>query len=262
MNYFKTEITSDHIVSDKPLHERLLFPYVQIAPQLKGEILELGCGWGRGVDYFQSNRISYTGVDKNKSLINDLRVKFPDCNFQEVTLPDLSAFASNSFDHIIAFQVIEHIEDDELFLEEIHRILRPGGKLHLSTINSRFSISRNPWHIREYDAIGLTVLLKMFFCTVDMKGIEGNELVWKYHFENRKSVNRIMRFDFFGLQYRLPAMFLRIPYELLNRLNRKKLICSQSGKFRDISWEYFHVNENPDLGLDLFVTCTKSQFYH
>lgn len=257
MNYFKTEITSDHIVSDKPLHERLLFPYLQVAPQLKGEVLELGCGWGRGVEHFQSGGIRYTGVDKNKILIEDLRINYPVCHFQQVTLPDLSAFANNSFDHIIAFQVIEHIEDDELFLEEIHRILKPGGKLHLSTINRRFSISRNPWHIREYDAIGLTVLLKMFFCKVDMKGIEGNELVWKYHFENRKSVHRIMRFDYFGLQYKLPAMLLRIPYELLNRLNRKKLMHSQQGKFRDISWKHFHLNENPDLGLDLLVICTK-----
>lgn len=258
MKYFKTEITSDHIVSDKPLHERLLFPYVQIASQLKGEVLELGCGWGRGVAHFQSDGIRYTGVDKNKVLIDELKIKHPDCYFKEVTLPDLSAFATHSFDHIIAFQVIEHIEDDELFLEEIHRILRPGGKLHLSTINRRFSISRNPWHIREYDSIGLTVLLKMFFCNVDMKGIEGNELVWKYHFENRKSVKKMMRFDFFGLQYKLPAVLLRIPYELLNRLNRKKLMHSQQGKFRDISWRHFHLNENPDLGLDLMVVCTKA----
>ena len=168
MKCFKTEITSDHIVSDKPLHERLLFPYVQIASQLKGEVLELGCGWGRGVAHFQSDGIRYTGVDKNKVLIDELKIKHPDCHFKEVTLPDLSAFATHSFDHIIAFQVIEHIEDDELFLEEIHRILRPGGKLHLSTINRRFSISRNPWHIREYDSIGLTVLLKMFFFVIQL----------------------------------------------------------------------------------------------
>jgi len=260
MNYFKTEITSEHIISDKPLHERLLFPYVQIAPQLKGDVMELGCGWGRGIECFQLDQIRYIGVDKNKSLISDLQANYPLCNFQHLTLPDLSIFENNSFDHIIAFQVIEHIENDELFLKEIHRVLKPGGKLHLSTINRRFSISRNPWHIREYDAIGLTVLLKMFFHKVDMKGVEGNELVWKYHFENRKSVKNIMRFDFFKLQYKLPAMLLRIPYELLNRLNRKKLMDSQQGRFRDISWKHFHVNENPDLGLDLFVICTKAYY--
>ncbi len=56
-----------------------------------------------------------------------------------------------------------------------------------------------------------------------MKGITGNEKVMQYHERNRQSVNKIMKWDVLDLQHKLPASVLRIPYEMLNRLNRNKL---------------------------------------
>src|SRR5713226_7115897 len=41
-------------------------------------------------------------------------------------------FASKSFDVICAFELLEHVDDDDALLEEIHRILVPGGVLFLS----------------------------------------------------------------------------------------------------------------------------------
>jgi hypothetical protein len=66
------------------------------------------------------------------------------------------------------------------------------------------SLSRNPWHIREYLADELTVLAGKIFQNVQMKGITGNEKVMTYFDENKKSVNRVTRFDILNLQYRLP----------------------------------------------------------
>ena len=40
-------------------------------------------------------------------------------------------FDDNSIDFVVTFQVIEHIKDDEKFIQEIHRVLKPGGKLIL-----------------------------------------------------------------------------------------------------------------------------------
>jgi SAM-dependent methyltransferase len=42
-------------------------------------------------------------------------------------------FVSESFDHVLAFDIIEHITADELVLAEIARVLKPGGTLWLST---------------------------------------------------------------------------------------------------------------------------------
>ena len=59
-------------------------------------------------------------------------------------------FPENSVDFIVTFQVIEHIQDDEEFIKEIYRVLKAGGKLILTTPNRLMSLSRNPWHVREY----------------------------------------------------------------------------------------------------------------
>ena len=67
-----------------------------------------------------------------------------------MNIPPLNGLDDNSFDSIVSFQVIEHIQDDMLFLKEIHRVLKPGGIALLTTPNRRMSLSRNPWHIREY----------------------------------------------------------------------------------------------------------------
>ena len=48
--YKTTEITSAEIASDNPVHQRLLFPYVEAAKLVKGNVLEIGCGWGRGLE--------------------------------------------------------------------------------------------------------------------------------------------------------------------------------------------------------------------
>ncbi len=47
-----------------------------------------------------------------------------------------------SFDVVFAGEIIEHIHDDERFLKEIHRVLRPGGVVALTTPNLFFLVNR------------------------------------------------------------------------------------------------------------------------
>ena len=65
-------------------------------------------------------------------------------------VPPIKGIEDSTIDFVVTFQVIEHIEDDELFLSEIYRVLKPGGKMILTTPNAKMSLTRNPWHIREY----------------------------------------------------------------------------------------------------------------
>src|SRR5690606_33526142 len=177
---------------------------------------------GRGAELLIPQVKSFTAIDKIREAIEKLAQKFPQGKFISGNLPPLP-FADNTYDVVISFQVIEHIQDDKLFLSEIHRVLKPGGVALITTPNRRMSLSRNPWHIREYLPQELLGLAQNNFREAEMKGITGNEKVMKYYEENRKSVQRIMKWDFLNLQYRLPAALLRIPYEILNRWNRNKL---------------------------------------
>ncbi len=110
--YATTEITSAEIPSDNPVHQRLYFPYVEAAKIIHGNVLELGCGWGRGVETLIEKCDHYTGLDKNQPLIDQLQAAYPKHTFSTADLPHLSAFKDNTFDYVVTFQVIEHIQDD------------------------------------------------------------------------------------------------------------------------------------------------------
>jgi len=257
MSTFTTEIASDKIVSDNPIHQRLLKAYYEAKPYIKGNVLEPGCGEGRGIELLSPLADSYLALDKIQEVIDKLKTKYESVEFSQAVFPPFDALEDNSYDVVISFQVIEHIKDDKLFLEEIHRVLKPGGVAIVTTPNIKMSLSRNPWHEREYTGDELKRLAGSIFSQVEMKGIAGNEKVMQYHEDNRASVNRIMRFDVLNLQYKLPASILRIPYEFLNRRNRNKLQDQNTGLVSEIHHSDFYLNDASDDNLDLFCLMTK-----
>jgi 2-polyprenyl-3-methyl-5-hydroxy-6-metoxy-1,4-benzoquinol methylase len=257
MATYSTEITSDKLISDNPIHQRLLKAYVAAKPMVKGDLLEVGCGEGRGVEILATQVASYLGLDKITEVISRLSHKYPEYNFRTAHIPPLSDIHSDTYDTVVSFQVIEHIADDRLFLQELHRVLKPGGIAIISTPNRHFSLSRNPWHIREYSPSQLASLCGTIFSTVVTKGIGGNAKVMEYHEANRKSVRKFTRWDVFNLQYRLPASLLKIPYEFLNRINRNALQRQEGNKVMDITHEDYPLIDNPSEALDLFYILTK-----
>ena len=254
--YKTTEITSAEIASDNPVHQRLLFPYVEAAQIVRGNVLEIGCGWGRGLELLTQAADHYTGLDKNADLIASLQREYPASTFIQANIPPLSTVADNTFDYIVTFQVIEHIENDDLFIREAHRVLKPGGKLLLTTVNKTVSLTRNPWHIREYLADELKSLIKKHFSVVETRGIHGNEKVMTYYEQNKASVERFTRFDIFDLQHRLPRRLLQVPYDIANRMNRNRLLRAD-GLAAEINYTDYLVSSNPAESLDFFYVGSK-----
>jgi 2-polyprenyl-3-methyl-5-hydroxy-6-metoxy-1,4-benzoquinol methylase len=254
---YTTEITSDEISSDNPIHQRLFKAYVIAKDYIAGDVLEVGCGEGRGVGLLMQYARSFTAVDKIQEVISDLKIKYPSGRFLSMNIPPLNELADNAYDSIASFQVIEHIQDDVLFLKEIYRVLKPGGIALLTTPNRSMSLSRNPWHIREYLPDELKNIAAQIFPSVEMKGITGNEKVMDYYERNKRSVKRITRFDIFNLQYNLPSSILKIPYEILNRWNRNKLQSNDSRLVTDIKHEDYIVVDDARAALDLLLIVRK-----
>ncbi len=91
---------------------------------VSGEVAELGAGNGELAELVGSRIKKLTLVDlqAKKNIIGaDFNRKLP--------------FASGRFSGVITLEVIEHLIEYELFLKEIHRILKPGGWLIISTPN-------------------------------------------------------------------------------------------------------------------------------
>lgn len=257
MNLSTTEITSGAISSDNPIHQRLLFAYAEAGKMLQGDVLDVGCGEGRGVHFLMERAQSYTAIDKIQIVLDRLKEQYPQAHFYQGNIPPFPIQESGKFDTVVSFQVIEHIEDDETYVKEIYRMLKPGGKALISTPNIKMSLTRNPWHVREYTYQEFGNLFKKYFNKVEVKGVYGSNRVNQYFEANKKSVEKITRWDIFNLQYRLPRTWLQIPYDILNRLNRNKLQTTNDELVKSIAIDDFSLAEANDACYDLFIIAEK-----
>lgn len=241
--------------SDNYVLQRSIFAYLEAAKMVRGNVLEIGTGSGYGVKYIAPVVTKFVTIDK---FVCDVDFKtYPNVEFKQQTVPPFTNIADNSFDFVVTFQVIEHIQNDDLYVKEIARVLKPGGKLIVTTPNRHMSLSRNPWHIREYKPNELTTLLKKHFKAIETKGVYGNETVMNYYEKNRESVNRIMKYDVLNLQWILPRQILQVPYDIMNRRNRKKLLESNNDLTAGIRSSDFYITNVDDKSLDLFYIAEK-----
>lgn len=256
-----TEITSHEESSDNVIHQRLYFAYVEatkyLMEQPDANVLEIGCGAGRGMELLAANCNKYTGIDKNDKLLALHKQAYPNFNFIAKNIPPMSFLEDDTYDIVISFQVIEHINNDALFLKEISRVLKPGGVAIITTPNRSMSLTRNPWHVREYEAAELTKLAQNYFSDVKVNGVLGSKPVMDYYWENKKSVEKITRLDIFNLQYRLPRQLLQVPYDILNRMNRKSLEKGNNSLVEQVSVKDYYLTEEADKGFDFFCLFKK-----
>ena len=219
-------------MSDNFVFQRSLLAYHAAAQRIGGDVLEIGTGAGYGIEVVAPHARSFITVDKFAPAAELAR--HPHVEFHQAVVPPL-AFAANSFDFVISFQVIEHVKQDIELVREVKRVLKPGGKFIVTTPNAPMSLTRNPWHVREYTAEQLQILL-------------GHEF---------RSVARITRFDILDLQHRLPRRLLQLPYDILNRINRRKLLKANTDLTSSIRMEDYRICPVSDDCFDLFYVAEK-----
>ncbi len=239
--------------SDNYVFQRSLLAYYKAAELIEGDVLEIGTGEGYGAEVLAPHATRFITLDKTtpERIYQDANVEFI-----EASVPPIPA-ANNSFDYVVSFQVIEHIKRDFDFVREVHRVLKPGGKFIVTTPNAPMSLTRNPWHVREYRPEELTNILECHFSHVEPFGVFGNEKVMEYYEKNRRSVQKITRFDVLRLQYLLPRFMLQWPYDLLNRLNRRFLLKKNRDLTTSIAMDDYHVAPVGQGCFDLFYVATK-----
>jgi len=92
------------------------------------DVLEIGCGNGHGAYLLnQGSPRSYVGLDVMEEQIEKARRRYPRYQFLVQDAADLSQFAEASKDVVIIFGVLHHIPEWRKVIDEIRRVLRPGG---------------------------------------------------------------------------------------------------------------------------------------
>jgi hypothetical protein len=75
----------------------------------------------------------------------------------------------------------------------------------------------------------------------------------QYYNDHKASLHKILKYDVFNLQYRLPSWILRLPYDFLDRVNRHKSHNANPGLLAQIDSDSFYLEDVSDQCLDFFV---------
>jgi O-antigen biosynthesis protein len=121
-------------------------------------VLDAGCGAGYGSAELAQMAASVVAIDVAPEAIAFAHAHYerPNLRFEEASCTALP-FEDAAFDLVVAFEVIEHLEDWHGFLREVRRVLAPSGQLIVSTPNklyyteSRGADGANPFHVHEFD---------------------------------------------------------------------------------------------------------------
>ena len=119
------ERVASHEHSDNVIYQRHLVAYNTAADLIYGNVLEVGCGEGYGVPILAPKTDHYVAVDKFQSDLDKYKSDFKQVEFYQTSVPPLK-FENDSFDCLVSFQVIEHIEEDETLVKEMARVFKTG----------------------------------------------------------------------------------------------------------------------------------------
>lgn len=128
--------------------DRCLNVVVGLAPS---SVLDVGCGDGFFLAKLRGrlpHETTLCGIEANAEAASRARKRGFDCRhcLAEATFP----FPDASFDVVFAGEIIEHVADTDALLDQVHRVLKPGGYLLLTTPNLL------AWYNRVLCLLGIT----------------------------------------------------------------------------------------------------------
>ena len=148
-------------------HKLFLKKYASLPKDAK--ILDLGCGVGEFLFELKKGGYEVFGMDFDRDAIKIAKNQF---GLENVFALSFEEFCQKSdlpkFDVITFFEVIEHLADPAAFIKNIKNLLKPGGKIILSTPSrKRMLPNLNSWdfpphHFTRWDATSLSNIFSRF----------------------------------------------------------------------------------------------------
>jgi SAM-dependent methyltransferase len=136
-------------------------------------VLDAGCGTGYGSAELAQSAAEVTGVDIAADAIEYAIANYPIPGLRFVTSSCMAVpFPPETFDVVVAFEVIEHVTDYRGFLDECARLLTHEGLFIVSSPNKRYygttraETGPNPYHEHEFEAAEFVRELERVFPNV------------------------------------------------------------------------------------------------
>lgn len=167
-----------------------LFLYNQVKGEIKKvmdskkdgrvKILDVGgrkspytCGIDAEIYISDLPRVSDVQKSLNLGLNDDMihLVQKKRSNIKDIVYDDMTKtqLPENSYDCVVAVEVLEHVREDENFVKNVAKVLKPGGVFIMTTPNGDFKpIPHNEDHVRHYKRKDLADLLSAHFSEADV----------------------------------------------------------------------------------------------
>ena len=247
------------------LKHLLAYEFAKNKISKKGIVLEVGSGEGYGTSLLSKKVKKIIGLDVDKKIVIHSSEKYgsENCIFKDYNGYKLP-FNKKTFDAVVSFQVIEHIQDDKNYVSEIFRVLKKSGIFILTTPNRKYRLKdgQKPWnrlHIREYNAKTFETILKSKFQNVKVLGVKGDDIAQKIETGRVKRLSRLVALDPLDLRRYIPT-------KIKNRAIKAIKLLSKSKKNNEVENDYlnnyslknfFIIKENLNESLDLLGVCEK-----
>lgn len=144
--------------------KQLIIDYMQSQNLINADVLEIGAGTGRFTTLFAPKAKSYTVVDLSEQMLSVLSHKLKKLSINNVTIQKgnfLELDFESQFDYIISFSAIEYITNKQQLFSKISTLLKPGGKLYITTAHNTL--------IRFFGRLGNYFRQKIYMCAYRKK---------------------------------------------------------------------------------------------
>lgn len=138
-------------------------------------VLDIGCGARKGPLLIAGIAKRVVGLDILSEAVLFSADKWHALNLHYLTSDARRiALKDETFDVVLSFEVIEHVDNYDALLRDAFRVLKSGGVFILSTPNrtvaSADGVLSNPDHVREFDCDELRPILARYFKNIDFLG--------------------------------------------------------------------------------------------
>lgn len=169
--------------------------YQAMLERVRGRrVLEAGCGEGYGAALLQRSAASVIALDYDAYASSHAQRSYPGLPVVRANLVALP-FATGSHDVVVSLQTIEHLWDQEQFLAECARVVRPGGLIVISTPNTKTFPPGNIYHPKELDAEQLYELISQVAEVESLTGLQHGQRIRTWESQHGSIVDAQLRGD-------------------------------------------------------------------